>query len=68
MSFICEKCHEVVPPKTPMRKVIVETRPKTYVQVFRDKNAFEHETRHYGREIVKELKLCPKCAQEYENE
>ena len=44
-----------------MNKLVVETRPKTYIQTFKDKAGFVRETRTHGHEIVKELKLCARC-------
>lgn len=61
MSYICDNCGKNTPPNVPCNKLVVETRPKTYVQVHKDKAGFVRETRTHGTEIVKEAKLCSSC-------
>jgi len=78
--FRCQLCREVVPPRTPPVRSVVETRERQYP--FRPKaNRFKRKPRpddpestkrvRYrddpggaGREIVRELALCPACAAE----
>ncbi len=55
MSYRCELCDSVVPPRTSLIRRVVETRIVEY------KNA-EGKVVGTGTETVKELRLCPKCA------
>jgi hypothetical protein len=52
--FKCEKCNKVSEPGVAPKKVVVETRAKTYVE--------NGHVVGQGREIAKELKLCSGCA------
>lgn len=61
MSFNCDKCSKFTAPGVPINKVVIETRHKVYEKIYRDKNGFVHTKRFEGKEIVKELNLCPIC-------
>lgn len=59
MSFICENCHKVQPNRIKETKVVTETRRVTYPPVKeRDGRIRIPE----GYETVRELKICPECA------
>lgn len=61
--FRCENehCGIVVHPRQPVNRIVLERRERTYEVVRkRGKNKGKVETVH-GWEIVKELKVCPKC-------
>lgn len=55
--FICAVTHKVSAPREPQIKVVIETRPKTYVNRFRDVegNAMHNESK--GFETVKEVAM-----------
>lgn len=66
--YRCEQCNEVVGPRIPQVRVVAETRVRQYP--FREKvNAVNKRGRLVwvddaggeGREVVRELVLCPRC-------
>ena len=61
MSFICQNCKKTIPPGIASERVVVETRPKIYVEKAKDKNGFSRERRFEGVEIVKEVVVCETC-------
>ena len=70
--FRCEKCGEVVPAGTSAQQVVVQSRDKEYPE--RTEKQATGRSRYprertvdkggEGQEIVRELKVCPKCAAE----
>jgi len=60
MSFRCQICDAVQPTNTPVNKVVLETRPKTYHYV----HDREHRTSS-GSEIVQEVSACGECAESH---
>ena len=70
--FRCEKCGAVVPAGTSAQSVIVQSRSKEYPErtqkqaVGRSRYPRERtvDKGGEGEEIVRELKVCPKCAAE----
>lgn len=74
--FRCERCGEVVPPGTSAQNVVVQSRSKEYPErtqkqaVGRSRIPRERtvDKGGEGEEIVRELKVCPKCAAELEAE
>lgn len=59
MCFICEACGTVTPPRTPSHLLVVETREKVYVNGFDEETGKVRESK--GREIVREIQVCPDC-------
>ena len=68
--YRCEQCNEVVGPRIPMLREVVETRVKLYPvreEVNRVKNKRKNkyvwvdDAGGEGREIVRELRLCARC-------
>ena len=70
--YRCQQCGLVVPPCTSAETIVVETRPRTYpsrLRVMREVVHKKHLDRREnaddrggtGREIVRELKVCPPC-------
>jgi hypothetical protein len=81
--FRCDRCNSVVPPSTRETKIVVETRPKVYesrggmVREFtRSRRPIGKRTRRAqafdkggsGHEIVREIAVCPKCAEAHKAE
>ncbi len=72
--FRCEKCDHVVEPGTPAQHLVVQRRTVEYPErkepiSKRPGRAFREKTVDKGgegREIVRELKVCPECAVETE--
>lgn len=74
--FRCEKCGEIVPAGTSAQSVIVQSRSKEYPE--RTESQPTGRSRYprertvdkggEGREIVRELKVCPRCANQLEDE
>jgi hypothetical protein len=67
--YRCEICKEVVPPRTPSHRVVVETREVRYpfradanVVVVKGKLEKRNDPGGIGREIVREVIVCPRCA------
>jgi hypothetical protein len=75
--FRCDICDKVVPPGTPARHVIAETRDKHYprrpgahqavllTRNGRRKSKQVDDPGGNGEEIVEELLVCPACAREH---
>ena len=58
--YRCDFCKVLQEANVPVKKVIVESRPKTYVnKYFINKEYLEKES--HGWEIVREAKACPNC-------
>ena len=55
MSYRCQVCRTVVPPRISLIRKVVETRTVEYKNV-------EGKVIGTGTETVRELHLCPKCA------
>jgi hypothetical protein len=71
--FRCDKCNAVVKPGTPTRNIIVQERTREYPERSEpiSTRAAGRWQRHRtidkggaGHEIVRELKVCPACAEE----
>ncbi len=70
--FRCEKCNSVVPPGTAAHNLVVQQRRKEYPTRTRDVSGARGNFRTRtidrggsGAEIVRELKVCPECAEQY---
>ena len=66
--YRCEQCKEVVGPRIPMLREVVETRVKLYPLrkevnhvKKRGKLVWVDDAGGEGREIVRELSLCARC-------
>lgn len=67
--YRCEQCKEIVGPRIPQVRVVAETRARLY-PVRAEANHVKKRGRltwiddagGEGREIVRELTLCPRCA------
>ena len=55
--FRCDRCKRITEPGEKQTKKVVKTRNKTY---------FNGKKETTGKEIVKEINLCEKCAKEEE--
>ena len=55
--YICSSCGIVTQPREPMRKIVVETRSKIYLDPDDERVVVGR-----GQEIVREMKMCPACA------
>ena len=74
--FRCEKCGDIVPAGVSAQSVVVQSRAKDYPS--RSESLATGRSRYLrertvdkggeGREIVRELKVCPKCAAEMNEE
>jgi hypothetical protein len=72
--FRCQLCHQVVPPRTPARRVALQTRARKYpyrpranriVRLTENgkwKEIFIDDPGGAGREVAVERALCPRCA------
>lgn len=63
--FRCQKCNTTTNPGEKETKIIIETRKVSYKKPSYDKGKKFITTTH-GTEIVREIKVCPRCALEYE--
>lgn len=61
MSFICGVCGDQVVDGYSPKRVVVEVREVAYHQCDKDGNVL---TTTHGREIVKEVNMCPLCARQ----
>ena len=62
--FISEKCRKTTQDNQPVNTVVVEKRNKRYINtVKKNKRTFTIESE--GWEIVKEIKTCPDCYQQF---
>ena len=72
--YRCEQCGAIAPPNTPAIRLAILTRPKTYPYrskanrvAYLDENC-KHKVTYtddpggIGREIEKEITVCPACA------
>ncbi|MFV0446177.1 MAG: hypothetical protein ACK5Q5_21585 [Planctomycetaceae bacterium] len=81
--FRCDRCNSVVPPSTRETKIVVETREKVYEARGGMTRDFPRSRRPIGRrtrraqafdkggtghEIVREISVCPKCAESHKAE
>lgn len=64
--FKCEKCHHITKPREKMTKVPAITRLKTYENKCKHKNQ-KKVLVTYGKEIVKEISICERCAAKHES-
>lgn len=55
--FKCQKCNRTTKPNEKMTKIVTKIKPKTYVNVVRNKEKFSQ-----GTEIIEEISLCESCA------
>lgn len=69
MSYRCEICRQVTPPRTPATKVVLATRLRTYPFRLNAHPRGRHGVRRWaadpggsGYEIAKEATACPVCA------
>jgi len=68
--YRCEVCKEVVAPKTPVTRIVTETRavqypyrPEVNREIYRGKERIKpDDPGGSGREIVREVIACPRCA------
>lgn len=61
--FKCELCGKITKAGEKQHKKVVQTRNKTYINI--DKKGNEKKTT--GTEIVKEIRICEKCAMKEDN-
>src|SRR5687767_2470751 len=68
--YVCQMCGAEVPSGTSCRRVVVETREKIYPKrdhairkPGRQRKDWKTDPGGIGREIVRELMVCPSCAQ-----
>lgn len=61
--FRCENrgCNKLTQPRQPVNMVVLETRPQVYENKIRRGKHKGKMKRTSGTEIVKEIKVCPKC-------
>lgn len=69
MSYRCEICHQVTPPRTPATKVVLATRLRAYLHRPNAHRRKRHGLRQWtadpggtGYEIAQEATACPTCA------
>ena len=58
--FKCQQCGKSTKSNQPENKVIMETRDKNYENTVR-KSRYNKQKFSNGWEIVKEIRVCPKC-------
>jgi hypothetical protein len=67
--FKCQLCKQVTPAKTKAQRIVLETRPRTYIiQPPKDKQKGPRQESpriYYGYETVREAIACPVCAAAY---
>lgn len=61
--FRCENkgCHKVVERHQPVNRIVVETRPKTYVNYIKKGYNDTIKVETEGEEIAREIDVCPEC-------
>jgi len=64
MSFICYQCKASTLPRLPATPIIVETRKVKYLNY----DAEGDEVHSKGTEIVKQVNVCPSCAEDFPKE
>ena len=72
--FICQNCQTVVPAGTRSTKIVVQTREREYESRGPDPSERrfrgprprrrDYDRGGHGTEIVREIMVCPKCAEE----
>ncbi|MEO8394669.1 MAG: hypothetical protein ABI700_16865 [Chloroflexota bacterium] len=67
--YKCQVCQQVIPANTKSHRVVVETRVREYPSrpfanrlKMGGKLTYTHDRGGMGREIVREITACPKCA------
>lgn len=69
MSFICGNCKVSQPPRTQSIPIILGTRKVEYSRMTRETDEEESVLKvSKGSEIVKEIRVCPDCADEFPKE
>ena len=65
--FKCQLCKQVTPARTKARRIVLETRKRTYIiQPPNQKGVRQEAPRvYYGYETVREVIACPVCAAAY---
>ena len=58
--FKCDKCKRITKAGEKQHKKVVETREKVYINI----DKYGKEKRTTGTEIVKEINVCERCAEE----
>lgn len=67
--FKCQKCDIQVQPNVGSSKLVVATRTKMYtVTSYNEKSKKEYYKTAQGKEIVRELTVCPTCYSIYKKE
>ena len=59
--FKCQKCDKNTMAGEKCHKIVVETRPKTYINQYKDRKGRKHEKVTEGTEIVREINVCEEC-------
>lgn len=65
--YKCEKCGKITKPHEKLNRLVIQTRDKTYVNKFIDKNGKECEKITKGYEIAKEINVCKECFERVNN-
>ena len=69
MSFICANCHVATAPRIPATLIVTHTRQVSYENPNVNREEGEPPTIiSKGSEIVREVKVCPKCAEDFEEQ
>lgn len=71
LMYICQLCQDIIPARTPAHRFTLKTRPRTYPPR-RDANPVSRKRKAKrtvdpggaGHEIVREITVCPACAQQ----
>ena len=73
--FRCYNCQKVTPVGTPAHRQVIEYREKTYTSRVGEKERRSGGKKYgrtdqggRGKEIVREVMLCPECARRFEQE
>ena len=68
--FRCEnkKCNKITPPRQPCNSIVTEWRDKEYKCTFQRGRGRGEDFYTSGREIAKEIKVCPDCFREITGE
>ncbi len=61
--FICGNCHSVTKPRVTSQMATAEARDKRYPARHKVNRNGSDDPGGYGREIVREVRVCPECAQ-----
>lgn len=65
--YKCQKCGKNTLPGEKCNKIITATRERTYINKFKDRKGKEIEKISTGTEIIKEISVCDKCLNNYNN-